>query len=1469
MSAFARDPNNSEPMYWPKHLLPQNLPSARVFTYGYDTKVRHALGAPISRTAVYDIASDFLGVLEAERRPHPARPLMFIAHSLGGIVVKEMLRQSHRTHDHHTHLREIYKATAAVIFFGTPHGGADPRGFPEQMVEQIGRAVGITVNEQIVDTLLPTSERLRELRDEFGLLARREGWIIYSFQEQYGVQFLRGKKVVEDVSSCLGDPSLETTQHIASEHMEMCRFSGIEDHEYRKVIGALDLIKTRLSDKQADIEQPNMTSEHVNNQRHLKLDAMWFRAADARYATIKAAHAKTCKWFLQRLEYHDWLDVAKVSDHHGLLWIKGKPGSGKSTLLKFAVQSIRRSMKKAVIICFFFNARGEDLEKSTLGMYRSLISQLLRGLPDLQEVLDNLNAFHDAETFDWQIDRLQDLFATAVQRLGERHLICFIDALDESDEDEIRDLVKFLETLGRPGASSPKYLRVCLSSRHYPHISITNAIEMTLEGQEGHVQDISNFLDNELKAGGGAKSEAIKREILDRASGVFLWVALVVQILNKEFDHGRVHALRKRLKEIPDGLDKLFEDILTRDNAHFEELILCLQWILYAKRPLKREELYYAILSGTDEEALTPWEPELVTPLDMDKFVLSCSKGLAETTKSKSQTVQFIHESVRDFLLGNHGINRLRAELSIDQSHESLRRCCYLYMQIDVSSDLPDGMELPKASTPEAKDLRTRMSTKFPFLEYSVHNLLWHANYAGRHGISQKYSLSSLAIKHDFPDKPSPYVDTDPKWLLLNNLFEQYQVRRRIDITTSNLLSVLVQQDLSSLVATHVCLYPHIDSNMRRRVLVEMKVSKDMITALFLPVKQPEAYEKAARNVTEAWPNFVASTFKTFLPWAAFSGQESVIRSLFGIGVISASDCNLRDELGRTPLWLAVLNRHHAVVKLLLTNKVNPDLRDKKYSRTPLLLSVINNDPVVLEILLLHKAYPDKSDADARSPLMLAAMNGHMVIVELLLAKKADRNPKDLEHRSALLLGTSNGHKAIVRLLLANGATPNIQDNQGRSPLISATTNGDQAMVEVLLRYKANPNVPDTGGNTALRIAARNGHSAIVELLLASNAFPDFPDKEGRSPLMLAAIYGHEAVVKELLSCAARPHYLDCTGSTALILAATYGHAAVVDLLQATEAISDTNGSDSDPPLILAAKKGNQAVIKALVDGIVLDDRHDRSEYERSPLQFAARKGHDAVIRFLIENKHIAKTVHPGRSTTEYLSFSKETELLIPWNADLDTMNKQGLSPLMLAVISGCKDTVRLLLKNRANANVRGSHGRTPLIVAAENGDKATSRQLFENTDTVLVDASDVSGRTALMHAARSGHYALVKLILENTTNLDDRDEEGKTALMHAVMKNHNGIVELLLVANLNIEDNEGNTPLMLAVRNGDAVITMIILNALKFDSKGQQVEKALSLADLRMHPDVVDLLRTYLRERSCYELSDTIGGRKSLASDS
>lgn len=1027
-----------------------------------------------------------------------------------------------------------------------------------------------------------------------------------------------------------------------------------------------------------------LKSEH----RQSILDALSFHAIDARYSTVKAAHTRTCKWLLQRPEYRDWLDANKTHQHHGLLWIKGKPGSGKSTLLKFVVQNARKSNKEAKVICFFFNARGEDLEKTTLGMYRTLLLQLLWEFPDLQMVLDSftLSGARDGELYSWHQSDLQSLFAAALQKLGQRQLICFIDALDECDEDQIRELILFLEEIGQLTIFSQINFRVCLSSRHYPYISIENGIELTLEGQEGHVQDIARYLDCELKAGKGNQIKAIKQEILTRASGIFLWVALVVQILNKEYDHGRVHALRKRLTEIPDGLDKLFEDILTRDRVNCEELVLCLQWILYSTRPLVREELYYAILSGTDHETLADSTAETITSEDMERFILSCSKGLAETTKSKSPTVQFIHESVRDFLLGNNGFSKLKPELAAGQSHERLKQCCCIYSNVDRSEYLPFEADLPKASSEEAKDLRARVSTRFPFLEYAVRNMLIHADNADKHGVSQASFLRDFRFS---------------EWIGLYNVLEKYQVRRYNEVTVTNLLYILTQNDLTRLI--RICMqkiwksYHEFAANCSRdaryttsvnAALQNPKISGDTIRALLLPAWQTvgDGEERLENHRdcdigSERWAIEMIIKKRTstglgqaqdIYSWAASGGHHAVIRFL-----LEKTKLRPKFQLGQgnAPIILAASRGHVAVVELLLAyDPASKNVRDTLFQSLLPCAASHGHEDVVRLLLAKKSPSPNFMDSTELVALSRAAGNGHIAVVKLLLATKDITSDSPLNIAIHLTQAASNDHEEIVKLLLAKVPVSaiDIQGRDGRNALSWAAGNGHVAVVEMLLVNRAGADCQDLKGRSPLSWAAGIGQMAIVELLLASGAEADRKDAQGRTPLSWAAESGHKAVVNLLLAIdTVEANAEDRDGRTALSYAVESGNTAIVKLLLAKDSIvADHVDAQGRTPLVYATSGGHEEVVRLLLTMM-------STTTGRTALRLAITNGHAAVVKLLLAELSTRYQHHSiiGREAFEVAAYNRHYAvmnlLLATGSVDLDIEDVRANSALYSAASLG------------------------------------------------------------------------------------------------------------------------------------------------------------------------------------------------------
>ena len=96
------------------------------------------------------------------------RKIIFVAHSLGGLVVQNALRLSRASAE--THIRQIETCTAAIMFLGTPHFGSE-------MAEWASIATGLaqligSPNTKIVSALKPDSEMLAEVQNGFHNLLR-------------------------------------------------------------------------------------------------------------------------------------------------------------------------------------------------------------------------------------------------------------------------------------------------------------------------------------------------------------------------------------------------------------------------------------------------------------------------------------------------------------------------------------------------------------------------------------------------------------------------------------------------------------------------------------------------------------------------------------------------------------------------------------------------------------------------------------------------------------------------------------------------------------------------------------------------------------------------------------------------------------------------------------------------------------------------------------------------------------------------------------------------------------------------------------------------------------------------------------------------------------------------------------------------------------------------------------------------
>jgi ankyrin repeat protein len=854
-----------------------------------------------------------------------------------------------------------------------------------------------------------------------------------------------------------------------------------------------------------------------DEQRKSLLDSLGFEQVDARQMTIKTAHAKTCRWLLRSEQYLNWLDTTKVGEHHGFLWIKGKAGTGKSTLMKFALVNARKTMKDHIVLSFFFNARGEDTEKSTVGTYRSLLLQLLERLPALQSVFDSLRLSTSSFSADhqWNVESLKTLLEQAIQSLGDSSVVCLIDALDECEEEQVRDMIQFFEYIGDLAVSNGIRFQVCFSSRHYPHITIRNGLELVLEGQEGHSQDITNYVETELKIGKSKIAQQIRVELQEKASGIFMWVVLVVGILNKGSDQGKILTLRQKLQEIPSDLHELFRDILTRDSHDRDELVLCIQWVLFAKKPLSPEQLCHAIYAGTNPEAVTEWDPEDITKDVVKRFILNSSKGLAEVTVSKEPKAQFIHESVRDFLLKENGLGKIWPEFGSNfqgQSHDRLKQCCLNYISVDVATPLKIPDDLPKASSQPATSLRKSATQTFPFLEYAVHNVLYHADAAEGGGISEADFLDSFPLS---------------RWVKLDNLFEKHEVRRHTERVS--LLYLLAELNMANLIGVIGSVSRCIDVEAERygcplfaaaamsseKALEVCMKSIEVLQADSNPIAavgEQQSQHKTAQRTARR--DFVYSRAKAFLLGAAELGHDGVLALLIKSGRFRVDS---KDSKDRTVLWWASRNGCEMSARLLLA---------------------------------ADSAMVNSKDKDNKPPLFIAAEQGNQAVMEVLLDKGADVNAEGGIYGNALYAASAGGHKEVATLLLDKGADVNAEGGIYGNALYAASAGGHKEVATLLLDKGADVNAEGGYYGNALQAASANGHKEVATLLLDKGAYVNAQGGIYRNALQAASYDGHKDMATLLLDKGADVNAQGGIYGNALQAASRNGHKEVTRLLQ-------------------------------------------------------------------------------------------------------------------------------------------------------------------------------------------------------------------------------------------------------------------------------------------------------------------------------
>uniref|UniRef100_A0A3P9LJZ3 Ankyrin repeat and kinase domain containing 1 n=1 Tax=Oryzias latipes TaxID=8090 RepID=A0A3P9LJZ3_ORYLA len=373
---------------------------------------------------------------------------------------------------------------------------------------------------------------------------------------------------------------------------------------------------------------------------------------------------------------------------------------------------------------------------------------------------------------------------------------------------------------------------------------------------------------------------------------------------------------------------------------------------------------------------------------------------------------------------------------------------------------------------------------------------------------------------------------------------------------------------------------------------------------------------------------------KSLLHYTAASGDLESVKHVLSLG----AEVNSATAKGYTPLIIAVLQRFHDIIPLLLE----------------------------------HGASVTHGDEDQWTALHFAAQNGDDRIARILLDKGASPNCREKSGWMPLHLASQNGHESVVRLLISRSSEEDVverEEEHGRTPIHLASFYGHLNIVKLLLTLKADPNGTDLALSTPLHLSAERGQNRVVRHLLKFGANTNATDQKGCTPLHLAALWGHAGICRQLLLNGANPESKNLQGWTPIHLAALKGHEAVVVQLSQGGCVN-SRGQNGWTPLHLACHQNQPDVVEKLLAA------------EANPN--------------IVEDSNGWTPLHIACIGVCFPCVLK----LLSYQADVNAVNSEKVTPLHLAARQGCEAIVKVLLMNGADGTMLDSSGSTALDVA-------------------------------------------------------------------------------------------------------------------------------------------------------------------------
>ncbi|KAI2617243.1 hypothetical protein GGS26DRAFT_412813 [Hypomontagnella submonticulosa] len=369
--------------------------------------------------------------------------------------------------------------------------------------------------------------------------------------------------------------------------------------------------------------------EEVNQYHIVQSLHSRFPTAKARFDAVDSAEAGTFSWIFEdpeslldlepdlEVDLPEWL-----SSGLGVFHIAGRPGSGKSTLMKYLTTHPETTRlltewageKKLLFANSFLWRLGSDDQKSWRGLVGNLLYDTVRQMPSLTKLLFtdywksestwlNIRANSVLPITDADIRAAFDKLINDSE-VHEKFRICFfIDGLDEFDE-PTTSYWTIAERIRKWSETSSDNVKLCVSSREYQSIEQAFVARQRIHLHRLTARDITHLVWNRLDTNPffiklsekeGKECDKLIDRITYEAQGVFLWVVLLLKLLEEELASRAETVSTSHLNEVvtstPTELEQFVVRIIETIPSHnrAKSMLLLAMALRVAGLPLETE----------------------------------------------------------------------------------------------------------------------------------------------------------------------------------------------------------------------------------------------------------------------------------------------------------------------------------------------------------------------------------------------------------------------------------------------------------------------------------------------------------------------------------------------------------------------------------------------------------------------------------------------------------------------------------------------------------------------------------------------------------------------------------------------------------------------------------------------------------------------------------------------------------------